>query len=152
MADDRRRCVGGSGGDGCKGPAPDPETQTAAWVDANPSEAEAQNGFSVRAKPLDELDEQFYRAEREMPITLLAVRWISGWPELRIVADYEYSGTIDQIAGMNPFLSPRLIWRNIQNIRYQMTDSLQIGIAVACGAVAPETEAKTAVRAGAYFE
>ena len=57
-----------------------------------------------------------------------------------------------RFAAMNPFLGPRRIWSSVQNIRYQMTDRLQISVAAACGAVAPEPEAKIAVRGGFYHE
>lgn len=126
-------------------------SKMAAWVDANSAEAATQDGFDSRAEALDELDQRFYDAEDAAPITLLAARWIAGWPELRMVADEEYAAAIDAIAAMNPFLGPRLVWRNTRDFRYQLSDSLQLGVAAACGAVAPEPEVKTVVRAGAYL-
>jgi hypothetical protein len=125
--------------------------EMAAWVAANTTEAAAQDGFDTRAEALDELDRRFYDAEGETPISSLAAQWIAGWPELRIVADEEYAAAIDAIRALNPFLSARLIWRNTRDLRYQLTDSLQLGIAAACGAVGPDPEIKTAVRAGAYL-
>jgi len=127
-------------------------TEMDAWVGAHPEEARAQTGFDVRAKPLDELDTRFYAAEREMPIAQLSARWITTWPELRVVPDEQYSSAIDQIAALNPFLGVRLIWKTVQNLRYQMTDQLQISIAAACGAVIPEPEAKLTVAGGGYEE
>jgi hypothetical protein len=127
-------------------------TEMMAWAEANPEEAGAQIGFDVRAKLLDELDSRFYAAERETPMTPLAANWIAGWPELRIVEDGQYSAIIDQIAALNPFLGPRRIWKNVESIRYQLTDKLRIGIAAACGAVEPEPEAKTGVGGGSYEE
>jgi hypothetical protein len=126
-------------------------TEMAAWIRAHPGEAGAQTGFDVRAKALDALDERFYAAEREMPIVRLAARWITAWPELRVVPDDQYSSAIDQIAALNPFLGVRLIWKSVQNLRFQMTDQLQISIAAACGAVVPAPEAKIYVGGGGYF-
>ncbi len=37
--------------------------EMAAWAVANPADAGAQDGFSVRAEPLDGLDKRFYAAE-----------------------------------------------------------------------------------------
>jgi hypothetical protein len=80
-----------------------------------------------------------------MPIEELAHRWIAGWPELRIVEDERYASAIEEIAALNPFRGPRLTWRNVQSIRYQITDPVQIAIAAVCGAVEPEPETKTGV-------
>ena len=41
-------------------------------------DAGAQDGFGVRAEPLDGLDTRFYAAEAETPIAPLAARWIAG--------------------------------------------------------------------------
>jgi Domain of unknown function (DUF4375) len=123
-----------------------------AWMKANPAEAAAQNGFSVRAARLDELDKQFYAVEREMPMTQLSARWIASWPELRVVAAEQYPAAIDQIAQLNPYLGPRRIWQSVQQLRFQMTDQLQITVAASCGAVKPEPELKLAVRAGAFWD
>jgi uncharacterized protein DUF4375 len=60
-------------------------TEMTAWVKANPQEAAAQNGFSVRAKLLDKLDKRFFAAERKAPMSEISASWIAGWPELRIV-------------------------------------------------------------------
>jgi Domain of unknown function (DUF4375) len=127
-------------------------TEMAAWVEAHPEEARAQTGFDVRAKALDELDTRFYAAEEEMPIAPLAARWITAWPELRVVPDDQYSPAIDQIAALNPLLGVRRIWKTVQIVRNQMTDGLQISIAAACGAVVPEPEAKIAMGGGSYLE
>lgn len=126
--------------------------EAAAWVGAHPQEAGLQNGFSVRSELLDVLDARFYEAEREMPMTPLAASWIAGWPELRIVADDQYMSAIKQVAALNPQLGPRRIWQSTDALRHQITAPLQISITVACGAVEPEPEAKTEVRAGAYME
>lgn len=127
-------------------------TEMMAWLKANPAEAAAQNGFSVRATRLDELDKQFYAAERQTPMTPLAARWIAGWPELRVIAADQYRAAIDQIAQLNPYLTQRRIWQGVQNLRYQMTDLLQITAATACGAVKPEPETKLALHAGSIWE
>jgi Domain of unknown function (DUF4375) len=123
-----------------------------AWVKANPDEAAVQNGFSVRAARLDDLDKQFYAAEREMPMTQFSARWIAIWPGLRSVAADQYAAAIDQIAQLNPYLGARRIWQSVQKLSYQMTDLLQITVAAACGAVKPEPELKLAVRAGAFWD
>jgi hypothetical protein len=125
-------------------------TEMAAWVEANVAEAFAQDGFGTRAKPLEELDSRFYAAEGEAPIAPLAARWISSWPELRIVEDDQYAAEIERIAASNPALGQRLVWKNVENIRYQITDPLQIAISAVCGAVEPEPEVKIGVGAGFY--
>ena len=113
-----------------------------AWTAANSEEVR-----EARAKALSGFDKRFYAAEAEAPIETLAGRWISGWPELRIVEDDRYASAIEEIAALNPFRSPRLAWRNVQSIRYQITDPLQIAVAAACGAVEPGPETKTGVAA-----
>jgi hypothetical protein len=123
-------------------------SEMAAWAEANPAEADAQTGFDVRAKVLDDLDTRFCDAEKHSPVTQHAARWIRGWPELLVVDDERYGAEIERLAAMNPFRGPRLVWRSVQNIRHQMTDHLMISVSAACGAVAPEPEAKTAVRGG----
>lgn len=40
----------------------------------------------------------------------------------------------------------------MQQLRFQMTDQLQITVAASCGAVKPEPELKLAVRAGAFWD
>jgi hypothetical protein len=125
-------------------------TEMIAWTDANPEGARAQNGFSIRAKALDELDTRFYASEKEMPIALLAARWISGWPELQIVEDDQYTSVIEQIGSLNPFRAARHIWRSVESIRHQFKDPLEISIAAACGAVEPEPEAKIRILGGSF--
>ena len=122
--------------------------EMAAWAAANPADAGAQDGFGVRAEPLDGLDKRFYAAESETPIAPLAARWIAWWAELRIVEDDRYASAIAEIATANPFLAPRLVWKNVQEIRYQLTDPLQIAVAAACGAAEPQPEIKTGVGGG----
>jgi hypothetical protein len=123
-----------------------------AWAKANPKEAAAQNGFSVRADALDALDERFGAAERDGSMTALSAKWIAGWPELRAVAREQYDAEIERLAQVNPHLAPRRIWQSVQQLRFQMTNHFQITIAAACGAVKPEPETKLAVRAGNQME
>lgn len=122
------------------------------WVKANPKEAAAQNGFSTRAAWLNELDSRFYSAEREQPMTPLAAKWIASWGELHAVTPQHYRAEIARLAQLNPHLTRRRIWQSVNRLRYQMTDSLQITIAAACGAVQPEAELKLAVRPGSYMD
>ena len=126
--------------------------EMAAWVAANPDEADAQDGFSVRAKPLDDLDSRFFAAEGEKPGTHLAARWIAGWPELRTVEEDRYAAAIEELAALNPARGPRLVWKNVLNLRYQLTDPAQLAIAATCGAVEPEPEIKTGIGGGFYEE
>lgn len=123
-----------------------------AWVEANPGEAAAQSGFYNCAATLDALDTRFYQAERQQPMTPLAARWITGWPELRPVAREQYTSEIERLAQLYPHLLARRIWQNVDRIRFQMTDPLQITIAAACGAVVPDPELKLAVRAGFHLD
>lgn len=123
-----------------------------AWAEANTEEARAQNGFSLRAKALDELDTRFYAAEKEWPIAPLAARWISSWPELRVVEDDRYPSQIEQLGSLNPLRAARQLWRSVESIRHQVKDPLQISIAAACGAAEPEPEAKMGIGGGFYQE
>jgi Domain of unknown function (DUF4375) len=123
-----------------------------AWVKANPEEAAAQNGFSVRAPLLDQLDKGFYEAERQTPMHELSAKWIAGWPELRVVAVDQYAGEIERLAQLNPHLEARRIWHSVRQLGFQMSDKLQITIAAACGAVKPEGEFKLAVRPGSQMD
>ncbi|MGX4806427.1 DMP19 family protein [Bradyrhizobium guangdongense] len=117
------------------------------WVQAHPGEAVVQSGFDNRAPALDALDDRFYEAEEEESMIPLAARWIAGWPELRVVPQEEYASEIKRLAQLHPQQSRR-VWRSVEDIRFQMTDDLQITIAAACGAVLPEAECKLEVRAG----
>ncbi|MET4389692.1 hypothetical protein ABIB73_005465 [Bradyrhizobium sp. F1.4.3] len=123
-----------------------------AWVEAHPDEAALQNGFTERAATLKALDERFYGAERLQPMTPLAARWIASWSELRAVATEQYSSEIERLAQLHPHLSQRRIWRSVRQISFQMTDPLQITVAAACGAVAPDPEIKLAVRSGSHMD
>jgi hypothetical protein len=123
-----------------------------AWVKANLEEAAKQNGFSARADALKAFDERFHAAEREKPVTPLAARWIARWSGLRVVGREQYQAEIDRLAQLNPHLARRRVWQSVQQLRYQMTDQLQITIAAACGAVKPAPEVKLAVRPGVNVE
>ncbi len=127
-------------------------TEMAAWVKANPQEASVQNGFGTRAQALDELDTWFSAAGEQSPVAPLAARWIESWPELRIVEDDKYAAAIEELAASNPARGPRQMWRNVENIRHQLTDPLQIAIAAVCGTVEPAPEIKTGVGGGFYQE
>ncbi|QPF90095.1 DMP19 family protein [Bradyrhizobium commune] len=122
-----------------------------AWVQAHPEEAARQTGFGDCAAALDALDKRFYEAERQQPMTQLAARWIANWPELRAVARDQFSSEIERLAQLNPHLAQRRIWHSVQQIKFQMTDRLQITVAAACGAVAPEPELKLAIFAGSMM-
>lgn len=119
-----------------------------AWVEANPNEAAAQNGFTQRAAALKVLDTRFYEAERRQPLTQLAARWIASWSELQAVASDQYASEIERLAQLHPHMSRRRIWRSVRQIRFQMMDRLQITAAAACGAVVPEPELKLLVIPG----
>jgi Domain of unknown function (DUF4375) len=123
-----------------------------AWVKANLAEAAKQNGFSARADALKALDDRFHAAERDKPMTRLAARWIASWPGLRVVAREQYQAEIDRLAQLNPHLTRRRVWQYVQQLRFQMTNDLQITIAAACGAVKPQPEVKLAVRPGVSLE
>lgn len=122
--------------------------ETMAWVEANPGEAAAQNGFERRAAALNALDSRFYEAERLQPMTPLAARWIASWPELRAVAREQYSSEIERLAQLHPHLVHRRIWRSVHHISFQMTDGLQLTVAAACGAVMPDPEFKVMILPG----
>lgn len=119
-----------------------------AWVQANPGEAAAQNGFTQRAAALEALDARFYEIEQQRPMTPLAARWIASWSELQAVTPDQYAAEIERLAQLHPHWSQRQIWRSVRKIRFQMTDRLQITAAAACGAVAPEPELKLLVIRG----
>jgi len=123
-----------------------------AWVEEHPEEAELQNGFDSRAAELDALDDRFYEAERRQPMTVLSARWIESWPELRAVAQEQRSSEIERLALLHPHRSHRRIWQSVEHISFQMTDSLEITVAAACGAVAPDPEHKLKVRPGSGME
>ncbi|WP_445220385.1 DUF4375 domain-containing protein [Bradyrhizobium sp. Pa8] len=123
-----------------------------AWVEEHPSEAAQQNGFENRPAALNALDSRFYEAERQQPMTELAARWIASWPELHTVAQEQYSSEIERLAQLHPHRSHRRIWQSVRQISFQMTDSLQITVAAACGAVAPEPELKLMVLSGSNME
>ena len=127
-------------------------SEMVAWLNANPEEAAAQNGFSVRAKLLDELDTRFYEADKQSPMIDRSANWIATWPELRAVEDDQYAAEILKLAQLNPHLAPRRIWQSTQSLLYEMTERLQLTVAVACGAVTPDPEVKLAVRAGSQME
>jgi Domain of unknown function (DUF4375) len=122
------------------------------WVKANLGEPAKQNGFSARTQVLKALDDRFYAAEREKPMTRLAAKWIASWPGLRIVGREQYPTEIERLAQLNPHLAPRRVWQSVQQLRLQMTDDVRITIAAACGAVKPQPEVKLQVRPGVNVE
>jgi hypothetical protein len=119
-----------------------------AWVEANPGEAAAQNGYLARPAALEALDGRFYEAERQQPMTPLAARWIASWPGLQAVTPDQYASAIERLAQLHPHVSQRRIWQSVRRIRFQMTDRVQITVAAACGAVLPEPELKLLVIRG----
>jgi hypothetical protein len=112
----------------------------AAWAETSSEESR-----EAQVNALDGFEKLFWAGENERPIEPLLGRWISSWPELRVVDNGRYDPAIDEIAALNPSRGPSLVWRNVQGIRYQMTDPVQIAIAAACGAVEPEPETKIRV-------
>jgi hypothetical protein len=122
------------------------------WAEANPEEAAAQNGFSVCANLLDELDTRFSEGEEQTPMIDRSANWIASWPNLRLVDDDRYAAEIQALAQLNPYLASRKIWQSVQALRCQMTDWLQLTVAVACGAVTPDPEIKLAVLGGSHME
>jgi len=123
-----------------------------AWITANPEEAAAQNGFSIRAPELETLDARFFDAEKRASITDLAARWITSWPNLETIDDKRYGERLRALAGLNPNFDIRRIWRASEQNRFNLTDKLQITVAVACGAVEPEPDVKIRINAGRYTE
>ncbi|WP_298878706.1 DUF4375 domain-containing protein [uncultured Bradyrhizobium sp.] len=118
------------------------------WVEENPGEAARQNGFTERAAALNTLDNRFYQANEQRPITQLAAQWIASWPELQAAARDQYASEIERLAQLHPYWLQRQIWRSVRKTRFQMTDRAQITAAAACGAVAPEPELKLLVIQG----
>jgi len=122
------------------------------WANANPEEAAAQNGFATCAALLDELDARFCAADDQTPMIQRSAKWIATWPNLRLVEDDRYAAEIQAFAQLNPHLAARKIWQGVQALLYQMTDRLQLTVAVACGAVTPDPEIKLAVPGGSHME
>jgi len=106
----------------------------------------------LREKRRAGFDRRFHDAENETSIEDLSGRRIAGWRELRIVEDDRYTSAIEETAALNPLRDRRVAWRNVQSIRYQITDPLQIAIAAVCGAVEPTPETKTRVAGGFRLE
>lgn len=122
-----------------------------AWIAANPEEAAAQNGFSSRAATLETLDRRFFDAEKRSSITDMAVRWIMSWSKLETVDDNRYGDRLKTLAALNPNFEKRRIWRASEQNRFNLSDKLQITVAVACGAVEPEPDVKIRINAGSYI-
>ena len=84
--------------------------QAAAWIIANPEEVKKQTGFEGgRAPLLDELDTQFYKANKEQSIIQLSSLWIKSWPELRPVDDADYPEAMRRVVMLNPLRKERLL-------------------------------------------
>lgn len=122
-----------------------------AWVDEHPEDAACQ-AYDVRAAALDPLDDRFYEAQRQQPMTRLAALWIASWPELYTVSREQYPSEIERLAQLHPHLPQRRIWLSLRRISYQMTDRLQLTVAAACGAVRPDPELKRVVYPGSGMD
>jgi Domain of unknown function (DUF4375) len=120
------------------------------WITANPEEATAQNGFSSRATDLETLDTRFFEAEKQASITDLAARWIARWPKLEAVDSERYEERLKALATQNPNFDIRCVWRATAQNSFNLTDELQITVAVACGAVEPEPDIKIRINAGSF--
>ena len=124
----------------------------AAWIVQHPDEASKQTGFEGgRAPLLDQLDSLFYQADKAMPMISQSARWISSWPELKVVEDADYQEAIRRIVMMNPAREARLASRSVDALRMQMTDWFHVGVGLAC-ANAPQTEIKLAIGGGSAME
>jgi hypothetical protein len=126
--------------------------QMATWIAQNPDEVSKQTGFDGGIAPrLGELDKEFYRLEREMPMIPLSALWIVGWPELRAVADADYKEAMRKSVMMNPLREPRLMWRSVNGLRTQMTQWFHVGVGLACANANPP-EVKLQIGGGGAYE
>jgi hypothetical protein len=104
-----------------------------AWIAENPGEASDQTGFDGgRASFLDELDRQFYEADKAAPMVEASARWIAAWPELSVVEDAAYDHAIVQLASANPHREAREVWTSVKSIRTQTDELFYVGVGLAC--------------------
>ncbi len=122
------------------------------WVASNLEEAAVQDGFGTRANELDVLDTRFYDAEKRASISDLAARWLATWPKLETVDDKHYQERLKALRAVNPSFDIRRIARAIEQNRFILTDTLQMTVAVLCGAVAPEPDVMIRITAGSHIE
>lgn len=76
------------------------------WMETNPEEAAAQNGFSNRAEALDELDADFYALDREL-FYRAANLWMQNSPVVEILPAEDVSKNLQGFADANSKLSAR---------------------------------------------
>lgn len=122
--------------------------QAAAWIIANPEEVKKQTGFEGgRAPLLDELDTQFYKANKEQSIIQLSSLWIKSWPELRPVDDADYPEAMRRVVMLNPLRKERLLAASVRNLITQTFDRFQVAVGLAC-ASGPNVEIKLSIHGG----
>ncbi|MEP3345979.1 MAG: DUF4375 domain-containing protein [Litoreibacter sp.] len=76
------------------------------WVEANPEEAAAQNGFSNRAEALDDLDADFYALDRELFYTT-ANDWMGNSPVVEVLPKEDVGKALQGFAAANSQLPAR---------------------------------------------
>lgn len=95
---------------------------------------------------------RFYEAEKTASVTDLAARWISNWPNLELADDTHYAARMTTLATLNPNFEIRRIHQAIERSRFNLTDTLQLTVAVACGAVEPAPDVKININAGSRID
>jgi hypothetical protein len=118
------------------------------WIVANPDEAQAQNGFEVRAPFLDELDQEFYARDKTDPMIERSSRWILTWPELQAVPDDQYKDHLTRLAQANPRSANRKVSQQISQLTKQTLDTFYVGIGLTLG-VAQQAEVLLGIGGGA---
>jgi hypothetical protein len=124
--------------------------QAFAWVREHPDEAAKQTGFNGGiAAELKALDAPFFVADKATPMANLSAKWILTWPELSIVDDSIVAEVRRRSAVLNPARGARLRLATLQGFHRQMTDRLQVGAGLACGAI---QDGKLAMGPGAMMD
>jgi hypothetical protein len=102
---------------------------------------------------LDEIDKQFYAADKAAPFRNLLGGWIASWPELRPVDDADYPEAMRLSITMNPLRAVRQLWRTVSMLTGQTTDRFLVAVGLACAHIqVPEIRIKMGVGVMAEVE
>lgn len=103
-----------------------------AWIDANPDEAQNQDGFQNRAAPLEALDTAFFEADRDKAegFYSFAQPWVSGLKCLKIVPQDQYQVVLDKLTAQNPLGAQRADDALVAGLSGRLTNRLQMGLQI----------------------
>lgn len=126
-------------------------TRMSGFLAQYPTVDSFRNAADDEQQSLKQLDREFRALEKTTSLDVLLARWISSWPELKIVADSDYLTTVRAVAKKSPHHDIGQASRLSKELAKQMLDRREVALSLACSRI-PNLDSRIEIKILAAFQ